>query len=162
MVLAAFELFLLLERGGCCRLRCLGTWLLAFFFFLIIQKKTLLLKEMGERQQKLGTESYEVEGKLLTDLNPSSVVVFFVMSCLYLHLPGLSWMEDKIFRQQETKRRIWNYCPVSPNMAENTLWPFGMLQLKNLLSVSQSASLSACCVCLSDVQPFWLNFYCKH
>lgn len=115
---AAFELFLLLGRGGCCRLGCLGTWSgfqLCFFGGEEFRKR-------GKRQQKLGIESYEVEGKLLTDLNPSSAVVFFVMFCLYRPLPGLSRMEDKIFRQQETKR---HNCPVSTNMAENTPWPLG-------------------------------------
>lgn len=117
-------------------------WPPAFF---IIQKtgKTCLLKEMGEWQRKL-----------LSDLKR-----LFSLSCVSVSTSdGLSWMEDKIFRQQESKRHIWNNCPVCINMAEKDPVAFRMLQLESLPSVSQSICLSRCSVFLSGR----LNFYCKH
>lgn len=62
-----------------------------FFFFFTIQKKGENLPAEGDG--RVTTEATKgLRWKLLTDLNPFSVVVFSLMYCFYLPLPAcIGW-----------------------------------------------------------------------
>lgn len=70
----------------------------------------------------------------------------FLSHVLFLSTSAsLYWMEDIIFRQEETKRHICNNCPIGINMAENTPWPLGCCSWKmSVISLESPVCLPVC------------------
>lgn len=133
--LAGLVLFMLLGISGCSR-----SWKAVLFFVYNSEKREKLACWRRWPSDNRSHKRTEVE---TVDWPQSLFSGCFLSHVLFLSTSASQyWMEDIIFRQEETKRHICNNCPIGINMAEKHPMAFGMLQLKNVSHLSWVSCLS--------------------